>query len=236
MEGTLLAGTCFALCCGFSDYWSHGHKNKRLLYLTVVLPILSYGFQLWYRPGAKGVKALVKKAEVVQHKAARWITGGFRTSPSGALEMIAGLAPLNLNLRKLYTKTAIRNEILHPHIGVKFMGAPPNELMEQSNLRLLVRGGQIIPIPPFSTPRRTTSSTALASIEGLAVSLLEDSPHDINNRPGLRAVDIHSARIRLIPLPHKEGDIDRWQTLVNDTLSDTPRTPGLLRVSGQTDL
>jgi hypothetical protein len=48
-------------------------KNKRLLYLTVVLPVLTYGFQLWYRPNARRCLTMLKHLEKVQNTVARWI-------------------------------------------------------------------------------------------------------------------------------------------------------------------
>jgi hypothetical protein len=140
--------------------------------------------------------------------------------------MIAGLAPLSLNLEKLYTKAAIRNQILHPHNGVKFLGFPPYELMDPTGLRLIAKRGQIIPIPPLNTPRQSKSVTALASLEKLAVPLLEDSPHDIVNRPGFRALDVHSARIKLIVYPPKLDDIQQWSdsvtTQIQGLIANTP--------------
>ena len=64
-----------------NSVWGLTPSNKRQMYLTAVLPVLTYGFQLWYRPGAKKCKQHCKWLELVQHKAARWITGGFKMSP-----------------------------------------------------------------------------------------------------------------------------------------------------------
>ena len=49
---------------------------------------------------------LVNKLKMVQHAAARWITGGFGTSPSGALELLSGIAPMTVNLDRMYRKSA----------------------------------------------------------------------------------------------------------------------------------
>jgi hypothetical protein len=92
-------------------------SNKQQLYLTVVIPTMTYGFQLWYRPGARKRKMLLRKLITVQHKVARWITGGFKTPPVGGLEILAGLAPLRINLDRLYLKSAIRTATLHEGSG-----------------------------------------------------------------------------------------------------------------------
>ena len=37
----------------------------------------------------------------MQRKAALWILGAFRTSPTGGIEALAGLIPIHLHLKKL---------------------------------------------------------------------------------------------------------------------------------------
>ena len=53
----------------------------------------------------------------MQRKAAIWILGAFRTSPTGGVEALAGLMPINLHLRKLAARSACRIVMLsdaHP--------------------------------------------------------------------------------------------------------------------------
>ncbi|KAJ3499655.1 hypothetical protein NMY22_g19489 [Coprinellus aureogranulatus] len=64
-------------------------KNKRILYRACVVPIATYGHRLWFYEGAKNVGAL-KTLSSMQRKAAIWITGAFRTSPTGGSELLAG--------------------------------------------------------------------------------------------------------------------------------------------------
>ena len=64
--------------------------QKRLLYWACVVPIATYGFRLWYFSGAP-TKAQVSLLATMQHKAALWILGAFRTSPTGGIEALAGL-------------------------------------------------------------------------------------------------------------------------------------------------
>lgn len=99
--------------------------NKRLLYLTVLIPVLSYGFQIWYRLKGRWCKRSVHKLAKVQHAAARWITGGFATSLAGALELLAGLAPMTLNLDRLYQRSVIRHHGLHEYVGLKHYSHTP---------------------------------------------------------------------------------------------------------------
>jgi hypothetical protein len=58
-------------------------KNKHILYRACVLPIAMYGHRLWYFGGAKN-KGALKQLTSMQRKAACWITGAFRTSPTGS--------------------------------------------------------------------------------------------------------------------------------------------------------
>ncbi|KAF5347005.1 hypothetical protein D9756_011008 [Leucocoprinus leucothites] len=74
---------------------------------SCVVPVATYGFRLWYFEGARN-KALLKSLSSMQRRAAIWITGAFRTSPSGGTESIAGLIPIHLHLRKLAIRSLYR--------------------------------------------------------------------------------------------------------------------------------
>ena len=43
-----------------------------------------------------------------QRKAALWILGAFRTSPTGGIEALAGLIPIHLHLKKLVKRSCLR--------------------------------------------------------------------------------------------------------------------------------
>ena len=75
-------------------------SQKCLLYRSCILPIALYSFQLWYykcAPMAYYLKTLGK----MQRRAAIWILGAFKMSPSYCIEAIAGLISINLHLQKL---------------------------------------------------------------------------------------------------------------------------------------
>jgi len=71
--------------------------QKRLLY---IVPIATYGFRFWFFAGAP-TKAQMLLLAAMQHKAALWILGAFRTLPTGGIEALAGLIPIHLHLKKL---------------------------------------------------------------------------------------------------------------------------------------
>jgi len=74
--------------------------QKHLLYRTYIVPIALYGFQLWFFKSAPTVKNIAELKKI-QHRAALWITGAFRITPTEGIEVIAGLMPINLHLKKL---------------------------------------------------------------------------------------------------------------------------------------
>jgi len=87
--------------------------QKHLLYRSYVLPIALYGFQLWlYKRAlmAYHLKALGK----VQRRAAIWILGAFKMSPSFGIKAIAGLIPINLHLQKLGGRSQLHTCKLPP--------------------------------------------------------------------------------------------------------------------------
>jgi len=81
--------------------------QKRLLYRACVVSIATYGFRLWYFSGAP-TKAQVSLLATMQRKAALWILGAFRTSPTGGIEALAGLIPIHLHLKKLVKRSCLR--------------------------------------------------------------------------------------------------------------------------------
>ena len=81
--------------------------QKRLLYRLCVVPIATYGFRLWFFAGAS-TKAQVLLLAAMQCKAALWILGAFRTSPTGGIEALAGFIPIQLHLKKLVKRSCLR--------------------------------------------------------------------------------------------------------------------------------
>ncbi|CAA7265605.1 unnamed protein product [Cyclocybe aegerita] len=75
-------------------------KQRHLLYRSCVVSIAMYGYHLWYFDGARN-KGTMNQLKRMQQKAALWIMGAFRTSPTGGLEALAGLIPIHLVLKKL---------------------------------------------------------------------------------------------------------------------------------------
>ena len=114
-------------------------KERRVLYRACVLPIATYGHRLWYYNGAP-VKGVMKILGSMQRRAAIWITGAFRTSPTGGVQAIAGLLPIHLHIRKLAWRANFRMATLsatHPArslMGAKYRGAAEEHPMAISQL------------------------------------------------------------------------------------------------------
>ena len=58
---------------------------KCLLYISCVLLVITYGYCLWFYKNSP-CKNHIKLLSKTQHQAALWITGAFRTSPTGGVE------------------------------------------------------------------------------------------------------------------------------------------------------
>jgi len=77
--------------------------------------VATYGLRLWYLQGAR-LKGIIKGLSAVQRLAALWITGCFRTSPTGGTEALAGLVPMHILLKRLVARSCARTATLgHSH-------------------------------------------------------------------------------------------------------------------------
>ena len=81
--------------------------QKRRLYKCCALSITLYGLPLWYYNKALThyhLNVLWK----IQQRAALWISGVFHTSPTAGVEVILGLVPIHIFLKKLYGRFLLR--------------------------------------------------------------------------------------------------------------------------------
>ncbi|KIL54879.1 hypothetical protein M378DRAFT_91757, partial [Amanita muscaria Koide BX008] len=186
--------------------------SRRLLYITCVLPILTYGFQLWYRTGSRGCKKLVTKLKPVQSMAARWITGAFKTTPTGATETLAGLCPLYLNLERLYNKSSFRLHRLHDNHGI--IAYYPLPAFYTSAIINIPNHPNHGPAPEIQrgNPRKRKALPPSSPLEALYIAsqYIKETffPFSPEATPGFRATDTHPTQIELPTLEPPEDKSD----------------------------
>jgi ribonuclease HI len=95
--------------------WGLTPKAARKLYIGVALPRTLYGLDIWCHPkcatkiGGKRVKpAAHKRLATMQRQGALAITGGYRTSPTDALDAHAALLPMHRRIGKILHTAAVR--------------------------------------------------------------------------------------------------------------------------------
>jgi hypothetical protein len=90
--------------------------------------VATYGYQLWFFKGT-WCKTLMMLMNCMQRRAALWITGAFWTSPTMAIEAIAGLMPIHLHLSKLAQRSSVQISTLHQtHALHTFLGIYANKI------------------------------------------------------------------------------------------------------------
>ena len=80
--------------------------QKCLLYRCCALPITLYSFQLWFYNKAP-ISYHMKILNKMQRRAATWILGAFKTSPTEGIEAIVGLIPIKFHLQKIAKRSLI---------------------------------------------------------------------------------------------------------------------------------
>jgi len=96
--------------------------NARLLFKTVVLPVLTFASPVWFT-GIRQ-KSLIKPLERAQSEGLRWLLGAFRTSPTSDMHHIGAILPIHILLQRLSTNAAIRLRTL-PFSSQVLARAPP---------------------------------------------------------------------------------------------------------------
>jgi hypothetical protein len=91
-------------------------KLMRHLYVSVALPKITYGLDVWYTPPNKkagqtknsGSSAALRQLQKTQRIATLAITGALRSSPNDFVDAHAGLLPIDLALRKASYRAVVR--------------------------------------------------------------------------------------------------------------------------------
>ena len=96
--------------------WGITPKYARRLFISVALPRILYGAEVWYTPSGepnigkkpKGTGLITGKLAGMQRAGAIAITGGLRTSPTDALDALSNLIPFDIAIEKWCFRAAIR--------------------------------------------------------------------------------------------------------------------------------
>jgi ribonuclease HI/endonuclease/exonuclease/phosphatase family metal-dependent hydrolase len=99
-----------------------GSKLMRQLYLSVALPKITYGIDIWYTPPNKpagytkntGSVGVLHNLQKTQRLATTAITGTMRSAPTDLIDAHAGLLPMELALRKACYRAILRSITLPP--------------------------------------------------------------------------------------------------------------------------
>ena len=99
------------ICQEVLSHLKNTFYQKHLLCRMCILPIMLYGFPLWFYNKAF-LAYLLKILRNMQWRAALWILRGFLTSPLLSIEASAGLIPICLYLQKLSGRLQLRTQLL----------------------------------------------------------------------------------------------------------------------------
>ena len=87
--------------------WGITPAGTRWIYNYIILPSLGYNAVSWQHAAEK--KLYIRtRLEGVQRQAALMITRGLSSTPTANLEIMAGLPPINLRIKSIAIKTALR--------------------------------------------------------------------------------------------------------------------------------
>lgn len=143
----------FALSSSCKKTWGLAPTYVRWIYCQVVLPSLLFGSVVWYYKLSNN-KSLTSVLQGVQRSAALMICGAFSSSPLSTLEVIAGLRPIELAIKRQAVFTSLRLRITN-----QWKSAPPGHLLRSHARELDLFFISVI--PPLNLTDLTPKSLGL---------------------------------------------------------------------------
>lgn len=151
-------------------------RFMRRLYITVAIPKMTYGLDVWYTPPHKqvgrrrnsgSVKAL-RELSKLQRLATIAINGALRTSPTDLLDSHSGLLPMDLLLKKICYRSMLRVCTLPPtnpvsRIAIKYSMFPAKK--HRANIQQLLELFDIDPLVFETVPAVSRSPVFQSPLE-----------------------------------------------------------------------
>jgi hypothetical protein len=185
--------------------------NLRLIYITVVLPVLTFGAAVWHT-GIRQ-KALIKRLQLAQNAAIRHISGCFRTTPLDPIHHITSILPIDIYLNRLLDNAAIRLQSL-PSTSQPMLRLGPEWKLYNGHLPILYQPRKPVTVP-HSNLRQLAART---DCQGERLQPYTVAPWEIRNPWG------HRLRFDASVPATKEGKRERVK-IVKDMCSRAARDP-----------
>jgi hypothetical protein len=184
--------------------------QKRLLYHTCVVPVMMYGFRLWFFKSAH-VKGLVKAMSQVQCTAARWITGNFCTAPGESGECLGGLLPMHLLLQRQADRGALHiAQLASSHPLRPILGEALGGCHQAHHLGLAPSG--VLSVASLKGP------SVDAAVGAGVLSRDKVEPFGPDSFPSSHVVDLYQPRIHTHAPPScKDEEIAKYKTSLDIT-------------------
>lgn len=178
---------------------------RRRLYLSNIIPLALYGAQLWWHPAWRKIGWIARELQKVQARACRWITGCFRTTPVGSMELLAKLIPIRPQVNRHMQRAALRLTTLHESHPLR---ASLPEYWRSSALNI------VAPFLLHASPERPLYASPLRHADWIARQCNESfDPFNAECQPGNRIRDTHRDRIIMhLQAPKKASkDFRDWK-------------------------
>ena len=176
-----------------------GPKQRVLAYNACITSILTYGLPLWYAEDGKGVQSNFKHMCRVQNFVVRWITGGFRGTPIGAMELISGIPPLRL-----------RCNLLIAGYAACIMTLPDDHLLRRA-WQTDVTATRLRHFSPKRWPKNQPSNNPLTHLKTMGTVDEQFLEFDPSNRRSDRVVDCFTDHISYLNLDAPKKGSDGFQ-------------------------
>ena len=206
--------------------WGLTPKAAKKLYVSVALPRILYGIDVWCTPlhgsnargGRKGSVNVVKKLTTVQCAGTLAITGGFRTSPTDSLDAHAGMLPIELRIEKACHNAITRLATLpreHPLHALIKRSAKGRIVRHRSPLYILTGifgtdPTKVEKIPPVRVhPNRKSSRTVRIDIPANKEASKKADATAIERIKVYSDGSAHDGKVGAAALLRREGKPDR---------------------------